>query len=88
MPLKKGKSKKAISKNITELMKKPSKARSKGVSTLAKRLGATKKEAQKGKRGLDDFWKNLSGVPKKARKRRKDDVSRMSTPTQSLFAFD
>jgi len=31
MPLKKGKSKKAISKNITELMKKPSKARSKGV---------------------------------------------------------
>jgi hypothetical protein len=49
---------------------------------------ATKKEAQEGKRGLDDFWKNLSGVPKKARKRRKDDVSRMSTPTQSLFAFD
>jgi len=42
MPLKKGKSKKAISK-----MKKPSKARSKGVSTLAKRLGVTKKEAQR-----------------------------------------
>ena len=47
MPLKKGKSKKAISKNITELMKKPSKAPSKGVSTLAKRLGITKKEAQR-----------------------------------------
>ena len=49
---------------------------------------ATKKEAQEGKRGLDDFWKNLSGVSKKASKRRKNDVSRMSTPTQSLFAFD
>ena len=47
MPLKRGKSKKAISKNITELMKKPSKARSKGVSTLAKKLGVTKKEAQR-----------------------------------------
>ena len=47
MPLKKGKSKKTISKNISELMKKPSKARSKGVSTLAKRLGVTKKEAQR-----------------------------------------
>ena len=47
MPLKRGKSKKAISKNITELMKKPSKARSKGVSTLAKQLGVTKKEAQR-----------------------------------------
>jgi len=47
MPLKRGKSKKTVSKNITELMKKPSKARSKGVSTLAKKLGVTKKEAQK-----------------------------------------
>ena len=28
-------------------MKKPSKARSKGVSTLAKKLGVTKKEAQR-----------------------------------------
>ena len=45
--LKKGKSKKTVSKNIKELMKKPSKARSKGVSTLAKRLGITKKEAQR-----------------------------------------
>ena len=47
MPLKRGKSKKAISKNVKELMKKPSKARSNGVSTLAKKLGVTKKEAQK-----------------------------------------
>ena len=47
MPLKRGKSKKAISKNITELMKKPSKARSKGVNTLAKKFGVTKKEAQR-----------------------------------------
>ena len=47
MPLKRGKSKKTISKNVKELMKKPSKARSKGVSTLAKKLGVTKKEAQK-----------------------------------------
>ena len=47
MPLKRGKSKKTVSKNITELMKKPSKARSKGVSTLAKKLGVTKKEAQR-----------------------------------------
>jgi len=47
MPLKRGKSKKTVSKNITELMKKPSKARSKGVSTLAKKWGVTKKEAQR-----------------------------------------
>jgi|TARA_R100001369_G_scaffold14908_1_gene29631 hypothetical protein len=47
MPLKRGKSSKTISKNVKELMKKPSKARSKGVSTLAKKLGVTKKEAQK-----------------------------------------
>ena len=39
MPLKKGKSQKTISKNIKELMKKPSKARSKGISTLAKKQG-------------------------------------------------
>ena len=48
----------------------------------------TKKEAEAGKRGLDDFWKNLSGVPKKASKRRKDVMPRVSTSTQSLFAFD
>ena len=47
MPLKKGKSQKTISKNIKELMKKPSKARSKGVSTLAKKQGISRKEAQR-----------------------------------------
>mgnify|MGYP001158767552 CR=1 FL=1 len=47
MPLKRGKSQKAISGNIKELMKKPSKARAKGVNTLAKRKGITRKEAQR-----------------------------------------
>ena len=45
MPLKRGKSQKTISGNIKELMKKPSKARAKGVNTLAKRKGITRKEA-------------------------------------------
>tara|TARA_Y100000816_G_scaffold253452_1_gene205017 strand:+ start:1384 stop:1587 length:204 start_codon:yes stop_codon:yes gene_type:complete len=47
MPLKKGKSQKTISGNIKELMKKPSKARAKGVRTLAKKQGITRKEAQR-----------------------------------------
>jgi len=47
MPLKKGKSQKTISKNIKELMKKPSKARSKGIGTLAKKQGISRKEAQR-----------------------------------------
>lgn len=47
MPLKRGKSKKTISTNIKELMKKPSKARSKGISTLAKKQGISRKEAQR-----------------------------------------
>ena len=47
MPLKRGKSQKTISGNIKELMKKPSKARSKGISTLAKRMGITREEAQR-----------------------------------------
>jgi len=47
MPLKKGRCKKTISKNISGLMKKPPKARSKGGNNLAKKLGVTKKEAQR-----------------------------------------
>ena len=47
MPLKKGKSQKTISGNIKELMKKPSKARAKGIRTLAKKQGITRKEAQR-----------------------------------------
>ena len=47
MPLKRGKSQKTISKNIKELMKKPSKARAKGVRTLAKRMGISREEAQR-----------------------------------------
>ena len=47
MPLKRGKSQKTISGNIKELMKKPSKARSKGIGTLAKKQGISRKEAQR-----------------------------------------
>ena len=47
MPLKRGKSQKTISTNIKELMKKPSKARAKGISTLAKRMGISREEAQR-----------------------------------------
>ena len=47
MPIKKGSSQNTISKNIDELMKKPSKTRAKAVSTLAKKLGITPKEARR-----------------------------------------
>ena len=47
MPLKRGKSQKTISGNIKELMKKLSKARSKGIGTLAKKQGISRKEAQR-----------------------------------------
>lgn len=47
MPIKKGSSKKTISKNIKELMtKKPSKTRSKAINTIAKKKGITKDKAK------------------------------------------
>jgi hypothetical protein len=47
MPLKQGKSQKAISANIHELMTKPGKTRAKAIKTLAKSQNLTKKEAQR-----------------------------------------
>ena len=67
MPLKKGKSQKTISGNIKELMKKPSKARSKGIGTLAKKQGITRKEAQRRQAGAIA----LSSAGKALRKRKK-----------------
>ena len=47
MPLKSGKSPKVISKNIRELVtSKPSKARAKGIKTLAKKRGISPKKAK------------------------------------------
>jgi len=47
VPLKVGRSKKVISTNIKELMKKPSKSRSKAINTLAKKQGITREEAKR-----------------------------------------
>lgn len=48
MPLKKGKSKKTVSKNIKELTEKtPSKKRKKAINTIAKKQGISKREAQR-----------------------------------------
>jgi hypothetical protein len=47
MPLKKGKSKKVVSENISELMtSKPGKTRAKGIATSAKKRGISKKKAK------------------------------------------
>lgn len=48
MPVIKSKSKKDIGKNISELVtSKPGKTRKKGIATLAKRRGISKKKAQR-----------------------------------------
>ena len=47
MPIIKSKSKAAVGKNISELVKsKPGKTRAKGIATLAKKRGITKKKAK------------------------------------------
>ena len=47
MPLKKGRSKKVVSSNISELMtSKPGKARAKGIKTLAKKTGMSSRKAK------------------------------------------
>lgn len=46
MPLKKGKSQKAISANIRELLTTPGKTRTKAVKTIAEKAGISTKEAQ------------------------------------------
>lgn len=47
MPLKKGRSKAVISKNISELTRsKAGKTRAKGIATLSKKRGISKKKAQ------------------------------------------
>lgn len=61
MPLKRGSSQKTISANISELMTKPGKTRSKGVKTLSKRLGISSKEAQR--RQAVAIALNTAGVP-------------------------
>jgi hypothetical protein len=67
MPLKKGRSKKVISKNIEELVsKKPSKGRSKAISTLAKKQGISRKKAKQ-KQAIAIA---LSSAGKKRKKRR------------------
>lgn len=47
MPIEQGKSEATVSRNISELMTtKPSKARAKGIATLAKRRGVSQKRAK------------------------------------------
>jgi hypothetical protein len=62
MPLKQGKSQKTISSNITELMGKPKKKRSKAIKTIAKNLDISAKEAQQ--RQAIAIALNTAGVPK------------------------
>ncbi len=67
MPLKKGKSKAVVSANISELMNKPGKTRSKAVKTIAEKTGLPAKEAQR--RQAVAIALSTAGVtPKKSKK--------------------
>jgi hypothetical protein len=67
MPLKRGTSQRTISANISELMGKPGKTRSKGIKTLSKQLGITAKEAKQ--RQAVAIALSSAGVPKRKTKK-------------------
>lgn len=67
MPLKTGKSQKTITTNIKELMKKPGKTRSKGISTLSKKLGVSREEAKQ--RQAVAIALNKAGKPLRKKKK-------------------
>jgi len=70
MPLKRGSSKKTVSSNIKELMKKrPSKSRSKAISTLAKRTGESRSKARQ--RQAIAIALSAAGKSRATRKRKK-----------------
>lgn len=67
MPLKKGKTQKVVSANISELMDKPGKTRAKAVKTIAEKTGLPMKEAQR--RQAVAIALSTAGVtPKKSKK--------------------
>lgn len=67
MPLKKGKTQKVVSTNISELMDKPGKTRAKAVKTIAEKTGLPMKEAQR--RQAVAIALSTAGVtPKKSKK--------------------
>jgi hypothetical protein len=67
MPLKKGKTQKVVSANISELMNKPGKSRAKAVKTIAEKTGLPMKEAQR--RQAVAIALSTAGVtPKKSKK--------------------
>lgn len=79
MPIKKGKSKKTISKNIAELVKtKPSKTRAKAINTLAKKKGIKPKKA-KMKQAVAIALSEARKAGAKTPKKRKPTTKRKST---------
>ena len=70
MPLKRGKSQKTVSANIRELVKKrPSKTRSKAISTIAKRTGESRSKARQ--RQAIAIALSAAGKSRAPRKRKK-----------------